>query len=244
MGKIRFTQERAGNILTTERTAIVVVGNPTRPGGSVVTGGFGTEAQLCLISNLYLSLRMSNILRTYYANNRNDGTYKKEPCLIYSPNCYIIKEDSSRLIKLKSGRTVNIITMSEAKDTNEDFVKNQIKFAIEIAYLKSNLTLIIGQTGLVHNILEPEQAVDVLYNAIIETNAMYKFNNIIINDILTGKQSDKMEKFFSYAREKFKDFNIVNKVKTEEVIKQNVDLELVGVNDDTCKYPAKKKKNK
>jgi len=95
-----------------KKTCILNFASATNPGGGVVHGSSAQEEALCRCSTLYFVLDTDELMRDFYLPHRKTGNALYNDDLIYSPDVYAIKNDSSYPKRLSEDQwyKVNVIT--------------------------------------------------------------------------------------------------------------------------------------
>lgn len=78
-----------------KKTCILNFASATNPGGGVVHGSSAQEEALCRCSTLYFVLNTDVLMRKFYQPHRKAGDPLYNDDLLYSPEVYAIKSDTS-----------------------------------------------------------------------------------------------------------------------------------------------------
>lgn len=78
-----------------KKTCILNFASATNPGGGVVNGSSAQEEALCRCSTLYFVLDTEELMKTFYMPHRKAGDPLYNDDLLYSPDIYAIKSDTS-----------------------------------------------------------------------------------------------------------------------------------------------------
>ena len=120
-GKVTITKEtpveaamRLGKSERGRRLALVNAGSALTPGSGVRRGLVGTEEELCRCSTLYPDLCADEYMRSYYQGNQNNKTFMNSDSCIYSPDVFIVKDETKSLERLSEHlwQKVDVITCS------------------------------------------------------------------------------------------------------------------------------------
>ena len=95
-----------------KKVCILNFASATNPGGGVVQGSSAQEESLCRCSTLYFCLNTPELMRDFYLPHRKAGKPLYNDDIIYSPEVYVIKTDTSFPDRMKENDwyKVNVIT--------------------------------------------------------------------------------------------------------------------------------------
>lgn len=176
--------ERAANVIVSgkrtleaasaykgKNVCILNFASATNPGGGVVHGSSAQEESLCRCSTLYFCLDTPELMRDFYLPHRNAGNPLYNDDIIYSPDVYVIKTDTSFPDRMKENDwyKVNVITCAApnlrdrpsnamnpnagntaAKIANQELhalLETRIRRIFKVAAAEGNEILILGAFG-------------------------------------------------------------------------------------------------
>ena len=102
----------AASAYSDKKICILNFASATNPGGGVVHGSSAQEEALCRCSTLYFVLDTGELMRDFYQPHRRAGDSLYNDDLLYSPDVYAIKSDTSYPKRLPEEKwyKVNVIT--------------------------------------------------------------------------------------------------------------------------------------
>ena len=154
-----------------KKVCILNFASATNPGGGVVHGSSAQEESLCRCSTLYFCLDTPELMRDFYLSHRQAGNPLYNDDIIYSPDVYVIKTDTSfpDWMKENDWYKVNVITCAApnlrerpsnamnpnagnkaAKITNQELqalLEARIRRIFKVAAAERNEVLILGAFG-------------------------------------------------------------------------------------------------
>ena len=154
-----------------KKVCILNFASATNPGGGVVHGSSAQEESLCRCSTLYFCLDTPELMRDFYLSHRQAGNPLYNDDIIYSPDVYVIKTDTSfpDWMKENDWYKVNVITCAApnlrerpsnamnpnagnkaAKITNQELqvlLETRIRRIFKVAAAEGNEVLILGAFG-------------------------------------------------------------------------------------------------
>lgn len=176
--------ERAANVIVSgkrtleaasaykgKNVCILNFASATNPGGGVVHGSSAQEESLCRCSTLYFCLDTPELMRDFYLPHRKAGNPLYNDDIIYSPDVYVIKTDTSFPDRMKENDwyKVNVITCAApnlrdrpsnamnpnagntaAKIANQELhalLETRIRRIFKVAAAEGNEILILGAFG-------------------------------------------------------------------------------------------------
>lgn len=153
------------------KVCILNFASATNPGGGVVHGSSAQEESLCRCSTLYFCLDTPELMRDFYLPHRKAGNPLYNDDIIYSPDVYVIKTDTSFPDRMKENDwyQVNVITCAApnlrerpsnamnpnagnkaAKITEQELralLETRIRRIFKLAAAEGNEVLILGAFG-------------------------------------------------------------------------------------------------
>lgn len=153
------------------KVCILNFASATNPGGGVVHGSSAQEESLCRCSTLYFCLDTPELMRDFYLPHRKAGNPLYNDDIIYSPDVYVIKTDTSFPDRMKENDwyQVNVITCAApnlrerpsnamnpnagnkaAKITKQELralLETRIRRILKMAAAEGNEVLILGAFG-------------------------------------------------------------------------------------------------
>ena len=154
-----------------KKVCILNFASATNPGGGVVHGSSAQEESLCRCSTLYFCLDTPELMRDFYLPHRKAGNPLYNDDIIYSPDVYVIKTDTSFPDRMKENDwyQVNVITCAApnlrerpsnamnpnagnkaAKITEQELrslLETRIRRIFKLAAAEGNEVLILGAFG-------------------------------------------------------------------------------------------------
>lgn len=154
-----------------KNVCILNFASATNPGGGVVHGSSAQEESLCRCSTLYFCLDTPELMRDFYLPHRKAGNPLYNDDIIYSPDVYVIKTDTSFPDRMKENDwyKVNVITCAApnlrdrpsnamnpnagntaAKIANQELhalLETRIRRIFKVAASEGNEILILGAFG-------------------------------------------------------------------------------------------------
>ena len=154
-----------------KNVCILNFASATNPGGGVVHGSSAQEESLCRCSTLYFCLDTPELMRDFYLPHRKAGNPLYNDDIIYSPDVYVIKTDTSFPDRMKENEwyKVNVITCAApnlrdrpsnamnpnagntaAKIANQELhalLETRIRRIFKVAAAEGNEILILGAFG-------------------------------------------------------------------------------------------------
>ncbi len=154
-----------------KKVCILNFASATNPGGGVLNGSSAQEESICRCSTLYFALLSEKMFDSFYEPHRRkrDPLYNDD--IIYSPDVYVVKSDTSSPERLSESDwySVNVITCAapnlrskpsnqmnpnagdKAADiTNDDLeklIEKRIRKIVAVAAADNNDVLILGAFG-------------------------------------------------------------------------------------------------
>lgn len=153
------------------KVCILNFASATNPGGGVVHGSSAQEESLCRCSTLYFCLDTPELMRDFYLPHRKVGNPLYNDDIIYSPDVYVIKTDTSFPDRMKENDwyQVNVITCAApnlrerpsnamnpnagnkaAKITEQELrvlLETRVRRIFKLAAAEGNEVLILGAFG-------------------------------------------------------------------------------------------------
>ena len=153
------------------KVCILNFASATNPGGGVVHGSSAQEESLCRCSTLFFCLDTPELMQDFYLPHRKAGNPLYNDDIIYSPNVYVIKTDTSLPDRMKESDwyQVNVITCAApnlrerpsnamnpnagnkaAKITEQELralLETRIRRIFKLAAAEGNEVLILGAFG-------------------------------------------------------------------------------------------------
>ena len=154
-----------------KKVCILNFASATNPGGGVINGSSAQEESLCRCSTLYFVLATDYMYGMFYQPHRKAGNPLYNDDLLYSPEVYAIKSDTSHPERLPEDQwyMVNVITCAApnlrdkpsnvmnpdggkyaAKISDEDLealLKKRVRRIIATAASEGNEVLVLGAFG-------------------------------------------------------------------------------------------------